>query len=541
MLWWEKTSIYQIYPKSFLDSDGDGVGDIKGIISKLDYLKDLGIETIWISPFYKSPQSDHGYDISDYLSIEPTFGTMDDTEQLIKAVHQRGMKIVFDMVMNHTSIEHSWFKESRKSIDSPKRNWYIWRKGNGSNPPNNWKSMLGKSAWNYDETTGEWYYSSFLSFQPDLNYDNQEVKETMMDIVRFWLKKGCDGFRLDIFNCIGKDKRFKDNPFSFKYIPSPDNNDKAFFQNKIYSYNHPKSFKFSKELRSVVDEYKDRFLIGEVSGNDEILKKFMGKGKGLHLVFLFQLIHYKFSKKYFLNLINNLEKTFPYPYIPTYVFSNHDVGRGIKRVSNNIKKWKLLVLFQITSRGVPVIYYGDEIGMGDADIPMEESQDPVAALYKRVPKKLAQKLGIMINRDDARTPMQWNRKENAGFSDGKKTWLPVISNYREINVENQLHKEDSAFNFYKKLLQIRKEREAILEGKTEIIETKGDLLAYKRYTDKESLIVLINFSNKPVDFSLNEGNSTLIFSTGQEIKQENCVIRLSPVSGCILSQNYKII
>ncbi|MDV3426364.1 MAG: alpha-glucosidase [Bacillota bacterium] len=540
-LWWEKTSIYQVYPRSFMDSNGDGIGDLKGIIEKLDYLKDLGIETLWISPFYKSPQRDHGYDISDYLSIDPIFGTMEDTEQLIKSVHEKEMKIIFDMVMNHTSIEHSWFKESRKSIDNPKRNWYIWRKGKGSNPPNNWKSMLGKSAWNYDKTTDEWYYSSFLSFQPDLNYDNKEVKETMLNTVRFWLGKGVDGFRLDIFNCIGKDESFKNNPFSFRYMPSPDNNDKAFFQNKIYSYNQVKSFQFAKELRHVVDEYQDRFLIGEVSGKDQILKRFMGdEGDGLHLVFLFQLIHYKFNKKYFLKLINTLEKVYPSPYTPTYVYSNHDVGRGIKRVSNDIKKWKLLVLFQLTSRGIPVIYYGDEIGMGNADIPMKDAQDPLASIYRNVPKHLAERLGIMINRDDARTPMQWSRSKNGGFSDSlKDTWLPLNTNYKEINVESQLDKEDSLLNTYRKLLHIRKESEALLQGKTEIIETKRDVLAYRRFTDKENFVILINFSNKPEVLEAEDGSCQVIFSIGGNLKAEDKIIKMTPFSGCIYTTGEK--
>jgi len=537
-LWWENTSIYQVYPRSFMDSNGDGIGDLKGIIGKLDYLNNLGVETLWLSPFYKSPQSDHGYDISDYLSIDPLFGNMEDIMQLIESVHERGMKIIFDMVMNHTSIEHNWFKESRKSIDSTKRNWYIWRKGKDGNPPNNWKSMLGKSAWNYDKTTDEWYYSSFLSFQPDLNYDNKEVKETMLNTVRFWLDKGVDGFRLDIFNCIGKDESFKNNPFSFRYLPSPDNNDKAFFQNKIYSYNQVKSFQFAKELRCVIDEYQGRFLIGEVSGTDKILKRFIGdKGDGLHLVFLFQLIHYKFNKSYFLKLINTLEKVYPSPYTPTYVFSNHDVGRGINRVSNDIKKWKLLALFQLTSRGIPVIYYGDEIGMGNADIPMKDSQDPVAAEYRRVPKWLAEKLGIFINRDDARTPMQWSKSIYGGFCNRiNAPWLPLIPNFKEINVESQLEKEDSMLNTYRKLLHIRKKSEALLEGKTEIIEKKGSVLAYRRFTHNESFIILINFSNKPETLDVENGNCEVIFSTDDNLKFDNKVVQMPPISGCIYSQ-----
>jgi alpha-glucosidase len=247
MKWWQKTTIYQIYPRSFLDTNGDGIGDLAGIIAKLDYIKDLGFETIWVSPFYKSPGRDFHYDISDYTQIDPIFGTLDDADRLIQETHKRKMRIVFDMVLNHTSDEHPWFQESRSSKDNPKRNWYIWKKGKEKDQaPNNWISMINKPGWNYDATTEEWYFANFLDFQPDLNYRNPEVKEAMFAIMRYWLDKGVDGFRLDIFNSIYKDAEFRDNPFSLHFIPSAHSQDEAFFQKKIHTLNHPDCFGSSK-------------------------------------------------------------------------------------------------------------------------------------------------------------------------------------------------------------------------------------------------------------------------------------------------------
>ncbi len=534
--WWQTTTIYQIYPRSFMDSNGDGIGDLEGIISRLDYLKDLGVETIWVSPFYSSAQQDHGYDISDYEHVDPIFGQDEVANRLIKEVHQRGMKIVFDMVMNHTSIMHRWFQESRSSTDNPKRNWYIWRKGKGKNrPPNNWMSMTGKKGWNYDERTDEWYYASFLNFQPDLNYKNPEVVAAMFKVIRYWLEKGVDGFRLDIFNCIGKDEQFEDNPFSWRYFPTPDNNHACFFQEKRFNYNHPDSFDFAKKLRAVVDEYPNRFLIGEVSGTDDVLKTFLGNAfDGLHTVFLFELIHFKYSKTYFKHFLEKIENQYPEPYVPTYVLSNHDIGRFINRLGGDMEKAKCIALFQLTNRGIPIIYYGDEIGMLNHDLPVKSAQDPLAKQYKWAPKFMARWADIFLNRDDCRTPMQWSAGHHAGFTSGERPWLPLSPEYETRNVASQQGDTYSLFNTYRGILGLRQTSPALLVGKTQMIPSPNAVLAYSRYTENDYLVIVIHFGSKAVSFSCGDRPLTCIYQSSPDIVVVGNQMTLPPNSGIIL-------
>ncbi|MHA1522741.1 MAG: alpha-glucosidase, partial [Promethearchaeota archaeon] len=464
--WWKKTTIYQIYPRSFKDSTGNGIGDLRGIISKLDYIKDLGVETIWFSPFYSSPQGDFGYDISDYQNIVPEYGTMDDFKDLVKNIHDRNMKIVLDLVLNHTSAQHNWFIESRKSRDNPKRDWYVWKDGKkpyGKAPPNNWRSFVTGSGWHYDSHTDQWYWASFLPFQPDLNYRNPEVKERMMDMIRFWLRKGVDGFRLDILGAVYEDPKFRDNPLSWKLIPSEESMDMLFRSSK-YTVNYLDNFEFSKELRKVIDEFQNppRFLIGEVSGSLRELRNYCGKDSpdGLNLVYLFQSMGTKLNAKKFRRLIQEYEKYFPDPFIPTWVFSNHDIIRHISRFKeqNAIEKAKLNTVLQLTVRGVPTIYYGEEIGMRHNFLPIEKSLDAVSFKFNKFPsliRNLIMKItDYAIHRDGCRTPMQWNKDETAGFSPNPTdTWLPVNPNYKSVNVENSIEDKDSLFYCYQRFLK----------------------------------------------------------------------------------------
>ena len=530
ILWFHKTTIYQIYPRSFYDSNSDGIGDIQGIIQKLDYIHELGFETIWISPFFASPQADFGYDISDYTDIAPEYGTLTDSLQLIDEVHKRGMKIVFDMVMNHTSVEHTWFKESRSSRNNPKSDWYIWR-----DKPNNWQSLTGGNGWHYAKERSQYYWASFLPIQPDLNYRNPEVKKTMFDIVRFWLGKGADGFRLDMFNVIYKDAELRDNPFSFKLIPS-ESDPSGFFQEARYLVNLPEDFIFAREFRNVCDEFGEKLSLGEVSGNREIIRKFLGvdANNGLTLIFDFEMLNFKFTAKYFHELIRKIEMNFPDPFMPVYVFSNHDRSRSIKRLGSDMRKAKLLHLLQLTVRGVPCMYYGEELGMTNLPQPFKTALDPIPHKFTFLPRFVFDALGLLLNRDEVRTPMQWDKTKNAGFSSAEKTWLPVHPNFVDINVEQEINDANSLVSTIRTLLKIRKENPALTNGSLELIDDLPDgVLGYIRRTNENEIAVLLNFSDDEKIVTFSDRNWLGIFKlTDDETAGET--IQLKGVSGVVL-------
>ena len=518
--WWKETTIYQIYPRSFKDSNGDGIGDLKGIISKLDYIQELGFETIWISPFFCSPQQDWGYDIRDYRQVDPDYGDNEDVQTLIDEIHARGMRVLFDLVMNHTSLQHPWFQESRSSRDNPKRDWYIWRDGRGDRPPNNWKSMTGGSAWHYDETTGQWYYATFLPFQPDLNLRNPATKQTMLDIFRYWLDRGIDGYRLDIFHAMYQDEQFRDNPFSIHYLPH--NDEAAFFQRWEYSLNQPETVELAKELRTIADAYSPpKVLIGEVFGPDEILPRYLGEhGDGLNSIFFWDLIDLEVDADFFRRVIRRHEQQFPPPSQGVLVYGNHDSKRVISKINGNERIAKLLALFQYTARCTPVTYYGEEIGMEEVDIPLKEAKDPVAHRYEWAPSFLLDWLDVYVNRDGCRTPMQWNGEPHAGFCPpDAEPWLPIHENYPRVNVQAQRKDDDSLLHTYERLLTLRREHDALRRGEITIIAGEGidrDLLVYQRASAEETLVVVINFGKKPVPFENPTGCEKVLFSIGLE-------------------------
>lgn len=529
--WYHKTTIYQIYPRSFYDSNGDGIGDLRGILQKLDYIHSLGFETIWCSPFFASPQQDFGYDISDYTQITPEYGSLEDAIELIDAVHRRGMKIVFDMVMNHTSGEHPWFKESRASRDNPKADWYIWR-----DRPNNWQSITGGSGWHYAPERNQYYWASFLPFQPDLNYRNPEVKQTMFDIVRFWLEKGVDGFRLDIFNVIYKDEAFRDNPFAWSLVPS-ESNPAGFFQRPQYTLNLPESFLFAKELKQVCNEFGEKLLLGEVSGGRPTIRKFLGDetNDGLTLVFDFEMMGFKFSADYFFRLIADIEKRFPAPFMPVYVFSNHDRSRSMERLRGDVRKAKLLHLLQITVRGVPCMYYGEEIGMRNLRLPFRTALDPLPHKFEFAPRFVFDLLGMTLNRDEVRTPMQWDTSKHAGFSSAGQTWLPVHPNYETVNVMRQDKDPDSLLNTIRRLLQMRRFWSPLREGQLELLNNlPADILGYCRKDSADALCVLLNFSQKERSFTFGDGE--VIFRLFEEDDCHNRKVHLSGFGGIVLRQ-----
>lgn len=533
--WYHHTSIYQIYPRSFYDSNGDGIGDMQGIIQKLDHVKDMGYETIWCSPFFKSPQQDFGYDVSDYCDIAPEYGTMADAQQLIDEVHKRGMKIVFDMVMNHTSIEHPWFKRDVSKGKGGGADFYIW-----ADKPNNWKSMTGGSGWHYSEERKQYFWASFLPFQPDLNYRNPEVKKAMLENVRFWLRKGVDGFRLDIFNVIYKDAELRNNPFAMKAVPD-EKNPNGFFQQFKYTINQPESMAFAKELRAVCNEFGDRMLLGEVSGDRKTIRKFSGdeKNDGLGLVFNFEMLRYKFKASYFRELAGNIELDFPQPFMPVYVFSNHDRRRSIKRIKDDMQKAKLLHLFQLTVRGVPCMYYGEEIGMTDSRIPFKEGLDPIAQKMRKYPRFIFDWAGETPNRDELRTPMQWNATANGGFSASAKTWLPVHNNYAAVNVEKEKGSEGSLLLFVQRVLKLRNTMAAIKTGDIQFVSrTKlpKNVLAYTRKAGNEEILVIMNFGKSEKDVVLPDSFSNVLLSVTPEEKVTGTKVHLSGLGAVILSK-----
>lgn len=483
--WWEEAIVYQIYPRSYQDSDSDGVGDLPGIIQRLDHLAWLGITALWISPCYPSPMADFGYDVSDYKDIHPLFGTMADMEKLIAEAHARHIKIILDFVPNHSSNQHPWFLESRSSRDNPKRDWYIWRDpAPDGGPPNNWLAHFGGgSAWEFDEKTGQYYLHLFLPEQPDLNWRNPEVKEAMLDVMRFWFDKGIDGFRVDVSYKVMKDPEFRNNP------PNPDwkpgMNPFARLLQK-YSENQPKNHEFNRWLREVADEYGNRVLIGEIYLDIPELVTHYGQGDEFHLPFNFHLIMTEWNAAAIRNLIERYEAALPEGAWPNWVLGNHDRHRFATRAG--VAHARVGMMLLLTLRGTPTIYYGEEISMEDGDIPLDRLVDPAEI---NAP-------GLGLGRDPERTPMQWDKSPNAGFSaEGVETWLPVAQNYQQINVAQQRQEPDSMLAFTRQLISLRQNSRPLLGGRYRALEAGEDLIAFARETDEERLVVVLNLGYNP--------------------------------------------
>jgi alpha-glucosidase len=509
--WWKDAVVYQIYPRSFMDADGDGIGDLSGVISRLDYLNDgtpgsLGIDAIWFSPFYPSPMFDFGYDISDYKSIDPAYGTMADFDRLLAEAHKRGIKIILDFVPNHTSHLHPWFVESRSSRDNPKRDWYIWsapsrplarRYDNGGAPPrrcrpNNWQSIFGGPAWTWDEKTQEYYYHHFLAQQPDVNWRNPELHEAMFDQMRFWLDKGVDGFRLDVINYIFKDDRLRSNPYRIGRRPYD-------MQRHRYDKDLPKNMEVVREMRRLVDSYGDRMLVGEIDNDDPYEPaRYYGKGTdGLNLSFYFHFANQPFCAGAFRSAVATWEASVPKGAWPVYFLSNHDRMRHIGRYAagdgarTNARAQVAAVLL-LTVRGTPFLYYGEEIGMGNLPIRRKDLKDPVGIRYWPVP----------VGRDPSRTPMQWDDTVSAGFSSSAETWLPVNPDYRTRNAAGQADDPSSLLSFYRAVIWERKRSAALTRGTMEILrETPRGVLAYLREHGDERCLVVLNFSNRAAEVS----------------------------------------
>lgn len=537
--WWRETTIYQIYPRSFADANNDGIGDLAGIIDKLDYIKDLGFETIWLSPHYASPQRDFGYDISDYCQIAPEYGSLKDAQRLIDETHKRGMKIVFDMILNHTSDQHPWFLESRSSRDNPKRDWYIWRDGRGRRPPNNWAAIPGGSGWEYDPLTEQWYFHNFLPFQPDLNFRNPDVKAAMFNTLRFWLDRGVDGFRLDIFHSVYKDERFRDNPFSWRAVPTADQRE-GFFQKLEYNLNRPETFELAREVRSLIDDYlPSRFVIGEVFG-EGVVKQYLGENNdGLTLILLFDLIHLKrVTAADIKAIIGDWEQQYPAPLTPTFSLGNHDRRRYFSCINEDEGLAKLLAFFVYTVRGVPINYYGDELGMADGGFAHRGAKDSMAHRYWWLPAGAARKLNLYINRDGCRTPMQWDDSANAGFSSARP-WLPVHRDYRSCNVANQQQQPFSIYQSHRQLLQLRRQKPCLRRGALTLLADDAlpaDVAGYDRILDGETVRVLMNFSTRAQTLTVSTGFE-LLLGSDPDCTLDGDRLQLGPRGAAVLGNN----
>jgi alpha-glucosidase len=482
--WWQHAVFYEIYPRSFADSNNDGVGDLKGIASKLDYLKDLGVDAIWISPCFPSPQVDFGYDVSDYENIDPMYGTLADFDFLANEAKKRDIHIILDFVVNHTSDQHKWFLDSKSSKTSPYRDWYIWRGGKGpGQPPNNWVSTFGGSAWKFDPTTNQYYYHYFYPEQPDLNWRNPAVKDAMFDVTRWWYKRGVSGFRLDAVDTLFEDPTLQDNPI----LHSGKNAFGDPFEENKYNGKLPEVHDVLQALRKVADEHS-AVLIGETWTTDVAeLNQYYGKGNNelqLPMDFLFTMVN-RLSPAEFRKQIAAVDAASGWP---TFVISNHDIVRSYNRYGDgkhNDEIAKLMAALYLTLRGTPIMYYGEEIGMTTTPPTRQEDvKDPIGR--KGWPKEKG--------RDGERTPMQWDDSQNAGFSQAKP-WLPVPPSYKTHNVAVESKEPDSVLEFYKKVLKLRHTNQALLDGSYQAInEEDTNVLSYLRVYKDQMVVVALNMS-----------------------------------------------
>jgi len=509
--WWKEAVAYQIYPRSFMDSNGDGIGDLKGIITKLDYLKELGIDCIWICPMYKSPNDDNGYDISDYQDIMDEFGTMEDFDLLLYEVHQRGMKLIIDLVINHTSDEHKWFLESRSSLNNPKRDWYIWSDGVDGKEPNNWESIFGGSAWKLDETTGQYFMHIFSTRQPDLNWENEEVRKALYDMINWWLDKGIDGFRIDAISHIKKEAGFKDmdNPLGLDYVPSFDKH-----------MNVEGIQPFLEELKNETFAKYDIMTVGEANGvKVEEAELWVGETKGkFNMVFQFEHLDLWDNEKNYgvdvmelKQVLNKWQKGLENKGWNALFIENHDKARSVSTWGNDKEYWKesakALGMMYFFMQGTPFIYQGQEIGMTNVQFPTIEEYDDVATknLYKLKREEGVSHKDIMeiiwsTSRDNSRTPMQWSSEEYAGFS--KHTpWMGINPNYLDINVESQKKDTDSIYHFYKKMIELKKSGPILTYGTFDLVdEDNKQVFAYTRTLDDKKMVIITNLSAEEAVF-----------------------------------------
>ncbi|MBY0148419.1 alpha-glucosidase [Neobacillus niacini] len=541
-IWWKEAVAYQIYPRSFMDSNGDGIGDIQGIISKLDYIKELGIDVIWICPMYQSPNDDNGYDISDYQEVMREFGTMADFDQLLHETHQRGMKLILDLVINHTSDEHPWFIESRSSKESPKRDWYIWKDAKKGQEPNNWESIFGGSAWKYDEQTDQYFLHLFSKKQPDLNWENKEVRQSLYDMVNWWLDKGIDGFRVDAISHIKKEPGLEDmpNPIGLKYVPCFD---------KMMNVDgiHP----FLEELKEETFAKYDIMTVGEANGvtvDDEAdVEQWVGEKQGkFNMVFQFEHLNlWDAEVKKDLDIIelkdvlSRWQKGLEGKGWNALFIENHDKARVVSTWGNDQEYWResatAFAAIYFLMQGTPFIYQGQEIGMTNVQFDSIDDYDDVSAknMYRLKREEGVSHGEIMeviwaSGRDNSRTPMQWSDEINAGFTTGNP-WMKVNPNYSDINVEAQKKDETSILNFYKKMIQLKKNNEVFTYGIYDLLlEKDPQIFAYTRTLNQEKVLVIANLSVKPAKVKDVTVDLQSLILSNYDVNEQEAVLHLQP-------------
>lgn len=519
--WWQRGIIYEIYPRSFQDANGDGVGDLLGILARLDYLVELGVEALWIAPIYPSPMADFGYDVTDYCDIDSTFGTLAEFDRLLDAVHARGLKLILDFVPNHTSDEHPWFLESRSSRDNQKRDWYLWRDAaHDGGPPNNWLSNFGGSGWEWEAATGQYYFHSFLKQQPDVNWRNPELRNAMLDVLRFWLDRGVDGFRVDVMWLLIKDDQFRDNPVDPEYHASAPSSHRML---PLYNSNRPEIHDLVATMRSVFDSYRERVLIGEIYLPVNQLISYYGKDlKGAELPFNFQLILCAWNAETIAKVIREYEAALPQGAWPNWVLGNHDQTRVASRVGP--AQARVAAMLLLTLRGTPTIYYGEEIGMLNTPISPHEVRDPAE---KNEP-------GLGLGRDPERSPMPWDGSLHAAFSRARP-WLPLGADYATVNVAKLSGQRDSILSLYRRLILLRRANDALITGRLERVAAKGPVLRYERRSDEQHFAILLNLGRAQEEATLAHGQVVASTYMDRECELIDGKVSLRPAEGLIVN------
>ncbi len=515
--WWRGAVIYQIYPRSFMDANQDGIGDLAGIVQKLPYVKNLGVDAVWISPFFKSPMKDFGYDISDYREIDPIFGTIEDFHQLMTQAKKLDLKVIIDQVLSHTSDQHDWFIESRQSRTNDKADWYVWADANeDGTPPNNWLSIFGGGAWQWDPRRQQYYLHNFLTSQPDLNFHNEEVRKAVLDNVKFWLDLGVDGFRLDAINFCYHDKLLRDNPA--KAVEDrqgrgfSDDNPYA-FQYHYYNNTQPENIEFMEEIRALMDLYPNVVTLGEISSENSLqtMAEYTRGDKRLHMAYSFELLTPDGSPRYIRNTVEALEAQLSDGW-PCWAIGNHDVARvasrwnyGCNSESNTSAQSKMYNALLASLRGSVCSYQGEELGLNEADIAFDDLQDPYGINFWPAFK----------GRDGCRTPMPWEKKSfNAGFSTNESPWLPVHKGHGENSVDVQENDKNSVLVAYRTFLNWRKKNACLLYGDIEFIESNEEKLVFTRKYDGKQMMVIANFTNNSLVHATKISNLTLLNGNG---------------------------